>query len=234
VGPGSRVVEIGAGLGSLTTALARAGAAEVLAIEFDRALLPALEEAVVSTPVVRVLAADATRVDWTATLGTGPWICCANLPYNVGTRIVLEVLASSDAHPVVVLLQREVGERLAAGPGDEAYGPTSLRVAQRATARLIRDVPPEVFWPRPSVGSVVVRRDRRSAPLASVDEVALWRVVDGAFAQRRKTVRNAVRRLGFGASDTSAILARAGVDGQARPEQLPLTAFAAIAKALPA
>ena len=233
VGPGSRVVEIGAGLGSLTAALARAGAAEVLAIEFDRALLPALEEAVVSTPAVRVVAADATRVDWTATLGTGPWICCANLPYNVGTRIVLDVLASSDADPVVVLLQREVGERIAAGPGDEAYGPTSLRVTHRATARLVRDVPPEVFWPRPTVGSVVVRLDRRAAPLVAGDEDALWRVVDGAFAQRRKTVRNAVRRLGFGASETAAILARARVDGDARPEALPLASFAAIAEALP-
>jgi len=90
------------------------------------------------------------------------------------------------------------------------------------------------LWPRPTVGSVVVRLDRRATPLVAGGEDALWRVVDGAFAQRRKTVRNAVRRLGFGASETAAILARAGVDGDARPEILPLASFAAIAEALPA
>ena len=232
--PGVRVVEIGAGLGALTVALADAGADEVLAIEFDRALLPALDEAIAGRPAVRVLAADATHLDWAATLGEGRWTCCANLPYNVGTRIVLDLLAATAADPIVVMLQREVGERLVAGPGTDAYGPASLRVAQRSAARLVRDVPPEVFWPRPGVGSVVVRLDRHPGPPTPVDEAALWRVVDEAFAQRRKTIRNAVRRLGFGPSDASAILGRAGLDPDARPEQLALADYVAIVGALPA
>ena len=151
VGPGVQVVEIGAGLGSLTVALADAGADRVLAIEFDRSLLPGLAEAVGDRPSVEILHADATKLDWPATLGEGAWVCCGNLPYNVGTSIVLDVLerAPSVAR-IVVMLQREVADRLAATPAQrEAYGAVSLRVAYHARAELLRQVPPEVFWPRP-------------------------------------------------------------------------------------
>src|SRR4249920_1925610 len=139
VGPGVRVVEIGAGLGSLTTALADAGAERVLAIEFDRALLAGLAEAVGDRPTVEILHADATKLDWPATLGDGPWVCCGNLPYNVGTSIVLDVLAFAPVTRIVVMLQREVADRLAATPAQrEAYGAVSLRVAYRARASVIR------------------------------------------------------------------------------------------------
>lgn len=233
VEPGSRVVEVGAGIGSLTVALADAGAADVLAIEFDRALLPALTEAVASRPAVRILHADATKLDWGATLGEGPWILCANLPYNVGTTIVLDVLQEVPAVTrMVVMLQREVGERLVAGPGEEAYGAVSVRVAYRAHASLLRRVRPEVFWPRPAVGSVLVRLDRLPAPPVVVDEAGLWRVVNEAFAQRRKTMRSAVRRLG--AADPEAVLLAAGIASTARPEELSLADFARLAGMMPA
>jgi 16S rRNA (adenine1518-N6/adenine1519-N6)-dimethyltransferase len=233
VGPGVRVLEIGAGLGSLTTALADAGAEHVLAIEFDLALLPGLREAVADRPVVEVLHADATRCDWPALLGDGPWVCCANLPYNVGTTIVLDLLEQPAVSRLVVMLQREVADRLVATPADrEAYGAVSLKVAYLASAHVLRTVPPEVFWPRPKVGSAIVRLDRLAASPVEVDESTLWRVVDVAFAERRKTMRNALRRLGHSLTAADAALAVAGVDPGARPETLDLAAFARVARAV--
>ncbi|MGZ8572208.1 MAG: 16S rRNA (adenine(1518)-N(6)/adenine(1519)-N(6))-dimethyltransferase RsmA [Actinomycetota bacterium] len=232
VAPGSRVVEVGAGMGSLTIALADAGAAEVLAIEFDRTLLPALRDAAANHPSIRVLHADATKIDWDATLGTGSsWVLCSNLPYNVGTRILLDVLEhASDVERAVVMVQREVGERLVARPGDEAYGALSLKVAYRASTSIVRRVPPDVFWPRPAVGSVVVRLERVAVAPVDVDEARLWRVVEGSFAQRRKTMRNAMRRLGLPPDEADRLLEQAGVDPAARPEELSLAAFASVAE----
>jgi 16S rRNA (adenine1518-N6/adenine1519-N6)-dimethyltransferase len=233
VGPGTRVVEVGAGLGALTTALADAGADRVLAIEFDRALLPGLREAVADRPAVEVVHADATKLGWSELLGPGPWVCCANLPYNVGTTIVLDLLEQPAVARMVVMLQREVAERLVAGPIDrEAYGAVSVRVAYRAHARIIRTVPPDVFWPRPTVGSAIVRLERLAAPPVDVDEATLWEVVEVAFAERRKTMRNALRRLGLSVGDAEAALATADVASRARPETLDLAAFARVAGAV--
>lgn len=230
VGPGDRVVEVGAGLGSLTRAIAEAGPGRLLALEFDRSLLPALEEAVAGLPV-EVVHADATKLDWGLLLGEGPWVLCANLPYNVGTTIVLDVLQRvPQVTRLVVMLQREVGERLVASPGEEAYGAVSVKVAYRSRARLVRSVPPEVFWPRPSVGSVIVRLDRLGSPPVQVDEGSLWRLVGEAFSQRRKTMRNALRRLGVPEPD--ALLASCGLQPAVRPEQLGLEEFARLAEAM--
>jgi 16S rRNA (adenine1518-N6/adenine1519-N6)-dimethyltransferase len=227
------VVEVGAGLGSLTAALAATGA-EVLAIEFDRALLPPLREAMDGLDRVRVLAADATALDWAAVLGGGAWTMVANLPYNVATRIVLDVLVHVAAiRRLVVMVQAEVGERFVARPGDAGYGPTTLRVAYHARAAMVRRVPPEVFWPRPSVGSVVVRLDRLDEPPVDVPQTALWRVVDEAFGQRRKTVRTAMRRLCGDGRVADAALAAAGVAPTARGESLTLAEFARLAAAAP-
>jgi 16S rRNA (adenine1518-N6/adenine1519-N6)-dimethyltransferase len=229
------VLEIGAGLGSLTTALADAGADRVLAIEFDRGLLRGLRETVGDRPSVTIVHADATRCDWTALLGDEPWVCCANLPYNVGTTIVLDLLEQPTVRRMVVMLQREVADRLIATPAQRgAYGAVSLRVAYRASAHVMRTVPPEVFWPRPKVGSAIVRLDRLSQPPVEVEEAALWRVVDIAFAERRKTMRNAVRRLGLEPAEADAVLASAGVDPRLRPEALDLAGFARVATAVTA
>jgi 16S rRNA (adenine1518-N6/adenine1519-N6)-dimethyltransferase len=228
--PGDRVVEVGAGLGSLTVALAAAGA-EVLAVEFDRRLVPALEEVTADLPGVSVLNADAMKLDWQEALGAGPWTLCANLPYNVAVPLVLDTLADVPAiDRWVVMVQREVGERLAAVPGDEHFGAASLRVAYRASASVLRRVPATVFWPRPNVGSVVVRLDRLASPPVAVDERSLWRVIDGAFAERRKTMRNALRRLGLDGAAADEVLEATGVDASARPEELDLETFAAIAE----
>jgi 16S rRNA (adenine1518-N6/adenine1519-N6)-dimethyltransferase len=234
VGPDDRVIEVGPGLGSLTVALAATGA-RVLAIELDRALLPALDEVVGDLPLVDVLRADATTLDWTETLGgEEAWVMCASLPYNVATPLVLDVVANVKAVTrLVVLVQREVGQRLLAGPGDEGYGPASLRVANHAIGTLVRRVPVEVFWPKPAVESVVLRLERRDRPTVERGETSLWAVVDAGFAERRKTIRNALRRLGVPEAATAGVLAAAGVDPSARAEELALPDFARIAEAAP-
>lgn len=233
VGPGMSVVEIGAGLGSLTVSLADAGAQRVLAIEFDRALVPALREVVADRAAVEVLEADVTKIAWPSVLSGASWIACGNLPYNVGTSIVLDLLEHAPmVDRLVVMVQREVADRLTAAPGDEGYGPTTLRVGYRSRAEFVRRVPASVFWPRPAVASAVVRMTRHSRPPADIDEGRLFRVIDGSFAQRRKTMRAALRRLEV--DDAEAVLARAGVAPTARPETLSLDAFAAVAAALPA
>src|SRR3954464_9223693 len=234
-GPGDSVVEIGAGLGALTTALAERGADRVLAIEFDRALVPALRSVATAHAAIEILAADATKTDWSSVLGDRAWIACGNLPYNVGTAIVLSVLERAPMiRRLVVMVQREVADRLVAAPTAtrESYGPTSLRVAYHADATVVRQVPASVFWPRPSVASAIVRMERRDQPPVAVHPAALWLVVDEAFAQGRKAMRGALRRLG--AEDPDAVLRSAGVDPAARAEELDLAAFARIAESLAA
>lgn len=227
------MVEVGAGLGSLTLALAATGA-RVRAIEFDRALLPALHEVTAGVENVDVVAGDATRVDWAGELKDGPWILCANLPYNVAVPVVMTVLEDApNVRRLVILVQREVGERLIAGPGDEHYGPVSVRAAYRTTGELTRRVPPSVFWPRPKVASVVVRLERLASPPVEVEPERLWRVVDAGFAERRKTMRSAVVRLGVDPGRADDLLREQGIDPRARAEQLSLHEFARIAGVLP-
>jgi 16S rRNA (adenine1518-N6/adenine1519-N6)-dimethyltransferase len=232
-GPGDHVVEIGAGLGSLTRALAETGA-DVLAIELDRALIPALEESVDGLRTVRVLREDAMAFDWLEDLDGDDWILAGNLPYNVATPLVLETLARAPRiRRLVVMVQREVGERLAAGPGDEGYGAPSVRVTYRARASILRRVPPAVFWPRPKVDSLVVAFDRRERPPVTVDEARLWPVVDAGFGERRKTMRNALRRLGLRPEEAGRALADAGLEPGVRAETLSLEDFARVAELVP-
>jgi 16S rRNA (adenine1518-N6/adenine1519-N6)-dimethyltransferase len=232
VGPGVRVLEIGAGLGSLTVELARAGA-DVLAVEVDRTLLPALAEAVASFATVRVQILDAANADWSIVLGgPGPWRVVANLPYNVAVPVVMRILEGEPrVDRMLVMVQREVGERLAAGPGDPQYGGVSVRVAYRAEARVIRRVPPTVFWPRPNVASVLVSLVRRPPP-EGADPAVLWRVIEIAFAQRRKTMRNAALRLGLDPLLAIRVLESCGIAPGARPEELGLESFVRVAGAL--
>jgi len=228
--PGDRVLEIGAGLGSLTVALAAAGA-EVLAVEMDRALLPALEEVVGPLGSVRLQTGDAMRIDWVRVLPGRGWKMVSNLPYNVAVPLVMDMLEGApEIASFLVMVQREVGERLAAGPGEPAYGAVSVRVAYRAEASVVRRVPASVFWPRPKVDSVLVRIVRRPAPAVEVDPERLFRVVDAGFAERRKTMRNALRRLGLSAAEADAALARCAVAPRARAEELSLEDFARLAE----
>ena len=219
VGPGDRVVEIGAGLGSLTLALAETGA-EVLAVEIDRHLVPLLRETVEGTPVT-VVEADAMRMDWAALLGEGPWVLTANLPYNVATPLVADVL---DGVPAVtrmlVMVQKEVGERLAATVGDDAYGAVSVKVAYWATAKVVGLVPPTVFLPKPNVDSALVAIARRPAPAVDVDRDRLFELVRAGFGQRRKMLRRSLA-----AHVSPDAFERAGVRPEARAEELDVFAW---------
>jgi 16S rRNA (adenine1518-N6/adenine1519-N6)-dimethyltransferase len=230
--PGSRFLEVGAGLGSLTLALAEAGA-EVLAVEVDRRLAPALGEVTASLPV-RVVVADAARVDWAEVLGPEPRRMASNLPYNVAVPVLLDLLERAPrVDPFLVMVQREVGERLAAGPGHPAYGAVSVRVAYRADARIVRRVRSRVFWPEPNVESVLVRMERRPPP-PGVPEGSFFRVVSEGFAQRRKTLAGALVRLGLARDEARDVVASAGFDLRVRAEELGLEDLARVAQAMEA
>lgn len=230
VGPGDRVVEIGPGLGSLTLALVETGA-EVTAVELDRHLLPALRR-VVDPHGVRIVHGDALALDWDELLGDGdadrPWVLVANLPYNVATPLVLQLLERVPAiTTMLVMVQREVAERLAARPGDPAYGIPSVKVAYWADAEVVGRVPPTVFVPQPRVESALVRLRRLPAPRVGADPHRLFRLVEAAFAQRRKMLRRSLAGL-----VDAAAFARAGVPPEARPEQLDLTDWDRLVRAV--
>ena len=215
VGPGDRVVEIGAGLGSLTLALRETGA-DVTAIEIDRHLVPLLRETV-EPHGVTVIEADAMTFDWAAHLGDEHAVLVANLPYNIATPLVADLL---DGVPqidrMLVMVQREVGERLAAHVGDEQYGAVSVKVAYWADAKVVGKVPATVFIPQPKVESALVSIVRRAEPAAEVD----FALVRAGFGQRRKMLRRALSGL-----VDDAAFACAGIRPEARAEELDVAAW---------
>ena len=229
-GPSETVLEVGPGLGSLTLALREAGAA-VVAVEADPRLLPALAEVLGDDPGVRVEVADALAVDLAA-LAPSARRLVANLPYNIAATLVLKVLAEAPAiGRQVVMVQREVGERLAAAPGSAAYGAPSAKLAAQATARVLSPVSRHVFVPEPHVDSVLLGVTRRQHPaMAGLELATLGQVVDAAFGQRRKTLRNALRVLGLDAAGVEALGRAAGVDLGLRAERLGVEEFAALTR----
>jgi 16S rRNA (adenine1518-N6/adenine1519-N6)-dimethyltransferase len=230
VGPGDAVLEVGPGLGSLTVALARTGCS-VLAIERDPALSGALEEVLAPYGNVRVILADAMQTRWGDVLGGGRWAMVSNLPYNISVPLVLRLLQEAPAiDRYVVMVQREVADRLVAGAGEPSYGAVSVRVAYFARARVERRIPPDVFWPAPKVGSALVRIVPHPPPV-DVPPGSLFRVVAEGFAERRKTMANALRRLGLDAASATKVLARLGLDPRVRAEQLGLEDLARVTRA---
>jgi len=191
-----------------------------------------LREVVAPYPNVDVRVEDAMRADWGPLLGSERWAMVSNLPYNVSVPLLMELLQTVPAiERYLVMVQREVGERLVAEPGSEGYGAVSVRVAYRAGARLVRRVPADVFWPRPKVDSVLVRMDTR-APAVDVDPEALFAVVDEGFAERRKTMANALRRLGLSADRAAGVVEEAGLEPRTRAERLGLDDFARVTRAM--
>jgi 16S rRNA (adenine1518-N6/adenine1519-N6)-dimethyltransferase len=235
VGPGDRVVEIGAGLGSLTLALLETGAS-VTAVEIDRHLGPVLRSVVEPAGAV-VVEGDALRLDWSALLGGqggeggrgGGWVLVANLPYNVATPLVADLLDGVPAiERMLVMVQKEVGERLAAAAGSEAYGAVSVKVAYWATARVVGKVPPTVFVPQPKVDSALVsivrRPDGPAVAPSKVPAARLFEVVRAGFAHRRKMLRGALA----GVVAPEAFEA-AGVAPTARAEELDVLGWGRLA-----
>ncbi|MCG8920540.1 16S rRNA (adenine(1518)-N(6)/adenine(1519)-N(6))-dimethyltransferase RsmA [Actinokineospora sp. PR83] len=230
--PDDVVLEVGPGLGSLTLALLPA-CARVVAVEIDPVLagrLPttAREHAPELADRLTVVLGDAMRVR-AEQLGA-PTALVANLPYNVAVPVVLHLLAELPSlRTVLVMVQAEVADRMAAGPGSRVYGVPSAKVAWYASAKRVATVPRTVFWPVPNVDSALVLMTRRPTPDA--DRAAVFGVVDAAFAQRRKTLRAALAGWAGSAARAEEVLVAAGVDPGARGEQLDIDAFVRIAAA---
>jgi 16S rRNA (adenine1518-N6/adenine1519-N6)-dimethyltransferase len=232
VGPDDVVVEVGPGLGSLTLALLPE-VAHVTAVEVDPNLAAALPETVAElqpthTGRLTVVHADALRL--TALPDPQPTALVANLPYNISVPVVLTMLEQMPSlRRVLVMVQLEVAERLAARPGSRTFGVPSLKASWYADVRLVGTVPRSVFWPVPNVDSGLVAMVRRPPPETTATREEVFRCVDAAFAQRRKTLRAALAGWAGGATAAETMLRAAGVDPSARGEQLDIAAFAAIA-----
>ncbi len=234
VQPGDHVVEIGPGLGSLTLALLEAGA-RVTAIEID----PILAEALPTTVAARApedagrlttIHADAMAV---TELASEPTLLVANLPYNVSVPVILRFLEFFPSlQTVLVMVQSEVADRLAAPPGSRTYGIPSAKAAWYCEVRRAGDVGRSVFWPVPRVDSALVLMKRRDVPLTSASRTEVFAVIDAAFAQRRKGLRSALSRIAGSPTAAEAALREAGIEPLTRGEQLDVDAFARIAEAL--
>lgn len=233
---GETVLEIGPGLGSLTLGLLEAGA-DVIAVEIDRRLaeqLPHTAKVMQPGTNLTVVHDDALRV---TTLPGDPTRLVANLPYNVSVPVLLHLLEHVPSlHSGIVMVQAEVGHRLAADPGSKIYGAPSVKAAWYGRWRIAGQVSRMVFWPVPNVDSVLVGFERGVAPGdpagTEAERVAVFALVDAAFQQRRKMLRQSLSaRFGGSAAAATAVLERAGVDPQARGEQLTVDDFLRIARA---
>ena len=236
IGDQDVVLEVGPGLGSLTLALLDLGA-RVVAVEIDPVLAGALAATVAARRPdlagrLAVVAADALTLE--AVPGPAPSALVANLPYNVAVPVLLTALARfASLRTGLVMVQAEVAERLAARPGEKAYGIPSVKAAWYAEVRRAGSVPRSVFWPVPNVESGLVAFTRREAP-STVDRQTTFDVVDAAFGQRRKMLRAALSGVFGSSAAASEALEAAGIDPTLRGETLTIQQFAAIVPHLPA
>jgi len=244
-GPGDVILEVGPGLGSLTLALLEAAAAvdtrgvdvppRLVAVEIDPVLADELPRTIAARAPkladrVDVIAADALalRAPDVAT----PTVLAANLPYNVAVPVVLHLLAEFPSLARgVVMVQAEVADRMCAGPGSRVYGAPSAKLAWFAAARLAGTVPRSVFWPVPNVDSRLVAFTHRDPPATTASREQVFRVIDAAFGQRRKTLRAALAGWAGSPAEAERVLRAAGVDPGTRGEQLTVAEFARIAEA---
>lgn len=230
---GTDVLEVGPGPGGLTRGLLAEGARRVLAVEKDARCLPALEQIAQAYPgQLEIVNGDALEVDAAAHL-TPPIAICANLPYNVGTELLVRWLTPADWPPIwsslTLMFQREVAERIVAQPGSKAYGRLAILAQWRAEAHIALTLPPEAFSPPPKVHSAVVHLTALAQPRFPADAAVLERVVAKAFNQRRKMLRAALKGL---APDIEDHLNAAGIAPTERAERVPLEAFCALARSL--
>lgn len=242
--PGEHVLEVGPGLGSLTLALLEAGV-RVTAVEIDRALARALPEIVGDRAPgearhLEVIDGDAMKVMpevvrgvWEDEPVAEPVSLVANLPYNVAVPVILHALEEFPSiRRVLVMVQAEVADRIVAPPGSKVYGIPSAKVAWYASARQAGAVGRAAFWPVPRVDSALVLLERRAAPATTASREDVFRVIDAAFAQRRKGLRGALAGLAGSADAAGRALAQAGIDPLTRGERLGISDFARLAEAL--
>ena len=228
---GGTFYEVGPGPGGLTRALLGEGADKVIAVERDVRCLPALEEIAAAWPgKLEIISDDALKLDEAGILPRGSRIA-ANLPYNVGTAILIKWLTAPAWPPVwaslTLMFQKEVAQRITAKPGTEHYGRLSVLAQWRCTAKLLFDVNPHAFVPPPSVTSSIVRLEPRQQPLAPCALADLEKITAASFGQRRKMLRQSLKPLGG-----EGLAEKAGIDPTARPEDLTIEQFAALARAL--
>ena len=235
---GATIYEVGPGPGGLTRALLMEGAAKVIAVERDDRCIDALQQIAQAHPGrVEIVAADALALDERALFETldvtGPVRVAANLPFNVGTALLVKWLSASDWPPfwqsLTVMFQREVAARIVAAPGSHAYGRLSVLSQWRTRARILFDIAPRAFTPPPKVTSAVVRFEPLEAPVAPATLDTLEAVTAAAFGQRRKMLRQSLKGT-FPDADT--LLPGLGIDPQMRPERLTIAEFAKLARAL--
>lgn len=228
--PGDRVLEIGPGIGTLTQALAEAGAI-VTAVELDKKLPAVLAETLKGYDNVTIVPGDILKVDIEALMGGEPFKVVANLPYYITTPILLALLERKlNISLLVTMVQKEVAERMTAAPGGKDYGALSVAVQYYTEPDIVLTVPPKSFHPAPEVDSVVIRCRRREAPPVDCrDEKMFFRVARASFGQRRKTLVNALKGAGFLKDDVDRAAAAAGLDLGRRGETLSLEEFARLA-----
>ena len=231
---GMDVLEVGPGPGGLTRGLLAEGARKVLAIEKDTRCLPALSEIAAAYPDrLEVISGDALEVDPLAHL-TPPIAVCANLPYNVGTELLVRWLTPEDWPPfwttLTLMFQREVAERIVAQPGSKAYGRLAVLAQWRCEVRIALSLPPGAFTPPPKVSSAVVHLKALPEPRFPADRKVLERVVAAAFNQRRKMLRAALKGA---APDIEDRLIAAGIQPTDRAETVDLERFCALARRMP-
>jgi len=225
-----KVVEIGPGLGSLTLGLLEK-VDQLIAIEFDQKLASKLTSTLqqkAPNKSCQILHADAMNV---TQLDFEPDALVANLPYNISVPVILHFLESFPSiSKVLVLVQAEVAARLVAGPGSKTYGSPSAKLAWYGRATSAGVVSRSIFWPVPNVDSALVYFEKRSTALPTALRAEVFRVIDGAFAQRRKTLRQALSAWAGSPDQAEQILVRAGVSPQARGEDLSIDDFIEVAK----
>ncbi|MFT6532049.1 MAG: 16S rRNA (adenine1518-N6/adenine1519-N6)-dimethyltransferase [Limimaricola cinnabarinus] len=232
---GSDILEIGPGPGGLTRGLLAEGARRVLAIEKDPRCLPALQEIAARYPGrLQLIEGDALKIDPLAHL-TPPIRVAANLPYNVGTELLVRWLTPPEWPPfwesLTLMFQREVAERIVAAPGSKAYGRLAILAQWRASARIVLDLPPQAFVPAPKVSSAVVHLTALPEPRFPADPAVLSRVVAAGFNQRRKMLRASLKGVAPGIEEH---LAAADIPPTERAEQVGLEAWCALARSVKA
>lgn len=234
------VLEIGPGIGSLTQYLAEA-AGKVVAVEIDKTLIPVLADTLSEYDNVTVINEDVLKVDIEAIVkeynGGNPIKVVANLPYYITTPIIMKLFESgAPIESITVMVQKEVADRMAMGPGNKDYGSLSLAVGYYAKASEVMDVPPSSFIPQPGVGSAVVKLTRYSEPAVCVqDEKYMFEIIRTSFNQRRKTLSNSLANnpaLRVSRNQVQAALAEMGIDEKARGEILSLEQFARLSDIL--
>lgn len=227
--PEDTVLEVGPGIGTLTQGLAESGA-NVVAVELDKRLLPVLDVTLEGYDNVRIVNGDILQVDIMEQVQKPDFKCCANLPYYITTPIIFAILEKRlPMERLVIMVQKEVAERMAAKPGSKDYGALSVAIQYFTEPEIAFIVPPSSFIPAPSVDSAVIVCKRRSTPPVEVcDENLFFRVVKAAFSLRRKMLSNSLKNMGIKGEQVNKWLELAGVDGKRRAETLSLEDFAAL------